>query len=416
MTERKIVTMSRMRYLPEYYEDTIEDFWRQESRTPAPEEFIMNCYEDDIFSNEELKVWFENPENPSNEEMGEFINDLVNYFHLYKVLAEKEEAKRLRNEANSRDAILKKELNKIYRELEYEYISDAYRNCLEDKKDYILEQLKVSKNIKDSLGEDFFGAKEGTEEADDILFALQVQYGDPKLTYDECRKEFTKEEVKRAVACVKRYKLNKFTYFNDSLNKRQRNILAKHILDCYSDRELLDIIYELIDWDNKLFDKAMDIYEGEGSVQYRAKKISDLLIKDNISLKDNFSKVGLLRIKVKTENLLDALKRGDISIGYINGNMDRIEERFAKLIGRRVDFDIKKPYSVLNWGQAFLYLNGKPKRYSDIEYQVYEDELEEKESTYALKTLKQKVINELSQVFIPVNQITFESEARILKR
>lgn len=130
---------------------------------------------------------------------------------------------------------------------------------------------------KDSLGEDFFGAKEGTEEADDILFALQVQYGDPKLTYDECRKEFTGEEVKRAIAYVKRDKLNKFTYFNDSLDKRQRNILAKHILNCNSDKELLDIIYELIDWDNKLFDKAMDIYEGEGSVQYRAKKISDLL-------------------------------------------------------------------------------------------------------------------------------------------
>ena len=211
MNKKRLNVMNRMKGLPEYYEDTIDDFLRQGGRIPTPEEFIMNCYDDGMFDNEELSAWFEDPEDPSDEEMNEFIEDVVDHLHLYRVLAEKEEAMHLRNEANSRNAILKKELNKIYRKLESEYISNGERDYLEDKKDYILEQLGVSKNIKDSL------------------------------------------------------------------DKRQRNILAKRILNCYSDKELLDIIYELIDWDNKLFDKAMDIYEENGSVQYRAKKISDLL-------------------------------------------------------------------------------------------------------------------------------------------
>lgn len=64
-------------------------------------------------------------------------------------------------------------------------------------------------------------------------------------------------------------------------------------------------------------------------------------------------KIGLLKIKVKTEDLLDALKRGDISVGYITGDMNEIEERFTKLMGRRVNFDIEKSYSILNWGQCF---------------------------------------------------------------
>ena len=115
-----------------YYEDTIEDFLEQGSKAPTSEEFVINCYEDEKFDNKILSAWFEEPENPSNEEMKEFIEEVVRYFQLYKVLGRTE---------NSRDAILKKELNKIYKELENEYISQGRRDYLEDKKDYILEQL-----------------------------------------------------------------------------------------------------------------------------------------------------------------------------------------------------------------------------------------------------------------------------------
>lgn len=63
----------------------------------------------------------------------------------------------------------------------------------------------------------------------------------------------------------------------------------------------------------------------------------------------------------------------------------------------------------------FLYLNNKPKRYSEIEYQVYEDDIIDEDFNQALKTLKQKMVDELRRVFIPVNQITFESENKSLK-
>lgn len=118
--------------LSKLYEFTIDDFLEQGDKVPTPEEFVINCYEDGKFDNEELSAWFEEPENPSNEEMREFIKEVVRYFQLYKVLGKKE---------NSRDAILKKELNKIYRELENEYISKGRRDYLEDQRDYILEQL-----------------------------------------------------------------------------------------------------------------------------------------------------------------------------------------------------------------------------------------------------------------------------------
>lgn len=118
--------------LSKLYEFTIDDFLEQGDKVPTPEEFIKNFYEDGKFDDEEVSAWFEDPENPSDEEMREFIEEVVRYFQLYKVLGRKE---------NSRDAILKKELNKIYKELENEYISDGRRDYLEDQRDYILEQL-----------------------------------------------------------------------------------------------------------------------------------------------------------------------------------------------------------------------------------------------------------------------------------
>lgn len=60
---------------------------------------------------------------------------------------------------------------------------------------------------------DFFGTKQGSEEADDILFALQVQYGDPKLDYEEALANYTTEDVQKAVDYVKKQGLNKHTYF-----------------------------------------------------------------------------------------------------------------------------------------------------------------------------------------------------------
>ena len=60
---------------------------------------------------------------------------------------------------------------------------------------------------------DFFGVPLGSEEADDVLFALQVQYGNPKLDYEEARASFSPEDVKKAVDYVKKQGLNKHTYF-----------------------------------------------------------------------------------------------------------------------------------------------------------------------------------------------------------
>lgn len=87
----------RVGYLSEYYEDTIDDFIKQGDKVPTPEEFIMNCYDKGMFYRVKLSAWFEDPEDPSDEEMEKFIDDLVDYFHLYKVLASKEESKYLKD-------------------------------------------------------------------------------------------------------------------------------------------------------------------------------------------------------------------------------------------------------------------------------------------------------------------------------
>lgn len=133
-----------------------------------------------------------------------------------------------------------------------------------EEKDTIFESARNEAKMLDRMN--IYNSRARYQSYDETRRVLKEVFGidnkylhDPK--YDSC----SNNKKKKAIMS------------KDSLDKRQRSTLAKHVLNCYSDRELLDIIYELIDWDNKLFDEAMDIYEENGSVQYRAKKISDLL-------------------------------------------------------------------------------------------------------------------------------------------
>jgi hypothetical protein len=70
--------------------------------------------------------------------------------------------------------------------------------------------------VEDAMNKDFFGAKQGSEEAYDILFALQALYGKPKYGYDDFRKmNLTQADVNKSIKFVKERELNKFTYFDE---------------------------------------------------------------------------------------------------------------------------------------------------------------------------------------------------------
>ncbi len=77
------------------------------------------------------------------------------------------------------------------------------------------------RQLKDSLTEDadFYGTSQGSEKADDILFALQVMYGEPKYTYGDFQKmNLPQSKINEALAYVKKKGYNKFSYF-DSLTE-----------------------------------------------------------------------------------------------------------------------------------------------------------------------------------------------------
>jgi hypothetical protein len=77
--------------------------------------------------------------------------------------------------------------------------------------------------VESAMSKDFFGAKQGSEEADDILFALQALYGEPKYGYDDFRKmNLTQADVNKSIKFVKERKLNKSTYFDEQKSKEVR--------------------------------------------------------------------------------------------------------------------------------------------------------------------------------------------------
>ena len=60
----------------------------------------------------------------------------------------------------------------------------------------------------------FYGVAKGSEKADDILFALQVMYGEPNYTYRDFQKmDLTQIGINNALAYVKKKGYNKFSYF-----------------------------------------------------------------------------------------------------------------------------------------------------------------------------------------------------------
>lgn len=84
-----------------------------------------------------------------------------------------------------------------------------------DEEDYLWVTFVKDNKAEDAAGEDFFGAAEGTEKADDILFALQAITGNPKLTYKKARELYKDRDAERALAYVKTNGLNKHTYFEE---------------------------------------------------------------------------------------------------------------------------------------------------------------------------------------------------------
>ena len=66
----------------------------------------------------------------------------------------------------------------------------------------------------DQVKDKFFGVPAGSEEADDVLFAIQAYYGNPKIDYEEAAGRFSDDEVKEAVDYIKKKGYNKFTYFS----------------------------------------------------------------------------------------------------------------------------------------------------------------------------------------------------------
>ncbi|MCK9320356.1 hypothetical protein [Methanoculleus sp.] len=73
----------------------------------------------------------------------------------------------------------------------------------------------IDKNMNaEQEGADFYGATKYSEKADDILFALQVMYGEPKYTYRDFQKmNLSQTEINNALAYLKKKGYNKFSFF-----------------------------------------------------------------------------------------------------------------------------------------------------------------------------------------------------------
>ncbi|MDD4321708.1 MAG: hypothetical protein PHH31_09235 [Acidaminococcaceae bacterium] len=72
----------------------------------------------------------------------------------------------------------------------------------------------IDERVAEQEGADFYGVEKYSEKADDILFALQVMYGQPKYTYREFQiMDLSQTEINEALEYVEKKGYNKFTFF-----------------------------------------------------------------------------------------------------------------------------------------------------------------------------------------------------------
>lgn len=127
----------------------------------------------------------------------------------------------------------------------------------------------------------------------------------------------------------------KLLKINESLNSinSDKNTISKSILDCSSDAELYGEIKQIKYLDKDLYKEALKIFKEDGSVAYRAKKISDLL--HNISESKNpfpQDKIKELELERKRiEDILDRKSDQGVDFSSESDELDRIDSEINKI-------------------------------------------------------------------------------------
>ena len=81
----------------------------------------------------------------------------------------------------------------------------------------------------------------------------------------------------------KKLKLVESTKLDEKLNSFEKNTFSKRILDAKTDEDIKKIVYEIKPYSEPTYTKCMEILNGDGSTQYKAGQISDILYQLNES-------------------------------------------------------------------------------------------------------------------------------------
>ena len=137
-----------------------------------------------------------------------------------------------------------------------------------------VEELLKESKLGDSvpIKPEFYMREIGSEEADDLLFALQVMYGQPKWGYSEFEEmNLSEAEIQRALDYVTKRGFNKSTYFEDSEIEDANvndNVSADKTLLLPTGSQFEDVIREMQvqGFEDSEIENAIDVFN-EGTLE-----------------------------------------------------------------------------------------------------------------------------------------------------
>jgi len=132
--------------------------------------------------------------------------------------------------------------------------------------------------------------------------------------------------------------INESEKLEEKLNSFEKTTFSKKVLDAQTDEELKQIVNEIKPYSEPTYTRCMEIINGDGSTQYKAGQISDILYQLNESnmeeVREKSAEKGLLEPEAVNEEIIDEEKVSDkLTEVKSQGNVYMLQDNDKYIVG-----------------------------------------------------------------------------------
>ena len=235
-------------------------------------------------------------------------------------------------------------------------INSEYSETVWEKDDF--EESEEHDLSKDLLGDEANKRKSEDQKSLEAYLRLANEIKDGKndtITLDSAKElvknayvkakgyaSFEPEEINKRIAKDIPELFGESNELNEKLNSFEKTTFSKKVLDAQTDEELKQIVNEIKPYSEPTYTRCMEIINGDGSTQYKAGQISDILYQLNESnmeeVREKSAEKGLLEPEAVNEEIIDEEVVSDkLTEVKSQGNVYMLQDNDKYIVGEDYD-------------------------------------------------------------------------------